>query len=148
MEFLEPKKERDNFKPILPKREYAKEDNDKFFDDVEDMADAKDARQYKQHAQTAMNKEAALGENIFRTTLNRWLAENELRAAMKEGLWSPPEKELEIDWGKVSYTFATQLASLAMAILCIKVGLWPVILFTVPFFFAINFNWLLNDREG
>ena len=149
MEFLE--RDEDNHKPeqeyILPKRKYTKDDNTKFFDDVEDILDAKEARQYKEKAHSAMTKELLIKTAQFDKTWDKWREESQLRNLMKEGLYSPPKSEPETDWSKVAYTGSLQLSNAAIALLCIILGAWPVAFLTIPIFLAYNLYWLLEQEQ-
>jgi hypothetical protein len=144
MELLEPedKWHTDKPKSILPKREYAKEDSEKFFDDVEDLLDAK-----KEEVRREMAEEEALQKVEFRNTLDRWLENKEVLAAIQDGSYVPPEPPYQLHWGKVAYTSVLQLSSLTVAILCIIIGIWPAILATIPLFLGLNLAWLLIDEK-
>lgn len=150
MEFL--KREDDSWhsdhpKNILPKREYAKEDNDKFFRDVEDMADAQDARRYKEEARSAMDVAMYRKTADFDETFERWQENKDKLQALREGLIKPSEPEFQPDWHKIGTTAVWQTTSLSFALLCIISGVWPICLVSLPLMAGMNLKWLL-DREG
>ena len=149
MELLEPEDEWDYNPPklILPKREYAREDNEKYFDDVEDLLDAQEIRHQKREVRHEMAEEEALQEVEFRNTFNRWLENRETVAAIQDGSYVPPEPKYQLHWGKVAYTSALQLGSLTIAVLCIIIGIWPALFVTIPLLFGLNLQWLLNDEK-
>lgn len=146
MEFLEREYEPESQRPLLPKYEYTKEDNEKFFNDVEDIADAADARRYKEEARSAMNVAMFKNTARFNETFDRWQKNKDRLKSLKENEIEPSLK-FTPDWHKINTTLVWQTSSISFALLCIISGVWPVCLVSLPLVAGLNFKWLL-DREG
>jgi len=59
------------------------------------------------------------------------------------------EKNLQkLHYGKIAYTVAIQLASIAVLVTLAFTPLWPLTLITVPLLLGLNYYWLLKDTNG
>lgn len=146
MEFLEREYEGSQ-RPLLPKFEYAKEDNEKFFDDLEDTLATQEARRLKDEARVAMNEAAYKKTSEFNKTWDRWQENKDRLEALREGYIQSEQPKFVPDWNKIGVTTTWQLSSISLALLCIINGVWPICLVSLPLMASLNLKWLL-DREG
>ena len=119
--------------------------NDSFYSDSEKIISEHNARVLKMQAKKAMRARCVRNNSGWNKTMNRWRANHkrleELRA-------NPEQEAFRIDWFKVIYTLCLQTANIGTSIMCINMGAWPVILFTVPALLGINLYCLTKDNRA
>lgn len=122
------------------------ESEEAFFDDNEALLEAQDARLYKMRAEEAMNLRILKETKGFKATMDRYLTRNRRLKALQDGT-EEEDITVEIDIEKVKVSAAMQLLSLISALVCINLGVWPVVLLTAPGFLAYNYYWLKGQKN-
>jgi hypothetical protein len=119
---------------------------DELLDSTERLWDAHEARCYKYAAQSAMTKMCHNSQGEFNDTFERYMKNSRRLREIREGTAEP--EPFRLDYGKVAYTGATQVANITLAGLCITLGAWPMALLTIPTLLALNYHWLTKDQKN
>lgn len=116
--------------------------DDSTLDEQEALLDAQEARQYKMSARAAMNASMYRATSDFDSTFKRYMKRQKLLKSIQNGSHKPTN---QIDYAKVAYTMSLQLANLTLGILLIGIGVWPLVILSVPAFLLYNYYWLLHE---
>lgn len=119
---------------------------DDLVDEDEKLWEAHEARAYKYEAQAAMSQWSMKNQHEFANTFKRYLNNTKRLRDIRDGTVIPFQ-ESGTDYQKVRQAVAIQSINLGIAIVCISLGVWPVVLFTLPAFLGLNYYWLVKDQN-